>query len=440
MSTLHPNFAPRMQPALPGKAQTISVLDVGTSKIACFIARIEPGSVTGSGRSPGMGLMVRGVGHHKSAGVKGGVIVDMDDAEQAIRHAVEAAERMAGVTVERVIASLAGGRLGSQQFTCEAGIGGRAIADREIDRAMSSAVGHAVQNGRTILHAVPTDFRIDGIGGIREPRGMVGERLAADMHIASCDSAPARNLTLAIERCHLEVEAMVAAPYASALSVISEDEAEMGVAVLDMGAGTTTAAVFAGGRLQHVDSIAVGGRHVTMDIARGLSMRLDEAERLKTHAAGCQPRPTDERDMIAIPQAHSDESGQPHYVPRAQLTRIVRPRIEEILELMRDRLRSAGFGRMLNQGAVLTGGAAQLTGLVEMSQGILSSHVRLGRPAALKGMPESAGNPAFATVGGLIQYPLLAALEHIEPAAGTTRATGTSGYLARMGQWLRDSF
>jgi cell division protein FtsA len=245
---------------------------------------------------------------------------------------------------------------------------------------------------------------------------------------------------LAIERCHLDVEALVATPYASALAVISEDEAEMGVVVLDMGAGTTGAAVFAGGRLQHIDAVAVGGRHVTMDLARGLSMRLDEAERLKTHAAGCISVPADERDMIAIPQAGQDDRSHPHYVPRAQLTRIVRPRVEEILELMRDRLRAAGFGRMLNQSAVLTGGAAQLGGLVELSQGLLARNSRLGRPAVLKGMPESAANPAFATVGGLIQYPLLAGLEHVEHAGGAYRATGTGGYLARVGRWLKDSF
>jgi cell division protein FtsA len=176
------------------------------------------------------------------------------------------------------------------------------------------------------------------------------------------------------------------------------------------------------------------------EVARGLSMRLDEAERLKTHTAGCLSGPADERDMIAIPQNGQDERSHPHYVPRAQLTRIVRPRVEEILELMRDRLRSAGFGRMLNQSAVLTGGAAQLGGLVELSQGILARNARLGRPAVLKGMPESAANPAFAAVGGLIQYPLLAGLEHVEQAGGSYRATGTGGYLARVGRWLKDSF
>ncbi len=174
---------------------------------------------------------------------------------------------------------------------------------------------------------------------------MVAERLCVDMHVASVDGAAVRNLMLAVERGHLDVEAVVAAPYASGLSVIEEDEAEMGVVVLDCGGGTTSAAVFAGGHLQHIDAIAVGGHHVTMDLARGgLSMRLDDAERLKALAASCYDDAAAEREMITIPQVGEDERAAAAYVPRSHVTRIVRPRVEEIMELLRDRIRKAGFG------------------------------------------------------------------------------------------------
>jgi cell division protein FtsA len=192
---------------------------------------------------------------------------------------------------------------------------------------------------------------------------------------------------------------------------------------------------------QMVDALAVGGHHVTMDIARGLSMRLEDAERLKGLAASCYDDASNEREMITIPQVGEDERSTPAYIPRAHVTRIVRPRVEEILELTRDRIRQAGFGSILNRSVVLTGGASQLTGLVPLAQGILSRQVRLGRPMAIKGMPESARSPAFAATVGMLLYPQVAGLEHLSAGHdGTLLATGTDGYLSRMGRWLRDSF
>jgi cell division protein FtsA len=247
-------------------------------------------------------------------------------------------------------------------------------------------------------------------------------------------------MMLAAERGHVEIEALVATPYAAGLSVLEPDEAEMGVVVIDCGAGTTSAAVFAGGHLQHLDAIAVGSHHVTMDLARGLSMRLDDAERLKGIAGSCIDEPGSERDMITVPQVGLDDVAGSAFVPRAHVTRIIRPRIEEILELLRDRLRQAGFGAVLNRSVVLTGGGSLLKGVVPLSQGILSKHVRTGRPMAIKGMPESANSPAFAALAGLLVYPQVAGLEFLGAGHGGLQATGSDGYLSRMGRWLRDSF
>lgn len=430
-------MTPKMRPLSARRTTTLAVLDLGTTKVSCVIASLEPEAAGGARTHR---CRVLGIGHQRARGLKGGVIIDMDEAERTVRAAIDAAERMAGLTVQSVIVAMTGGRLASQHFMAEVGAGGRAIQDREVERAMAAATAHPVGQGRVVVHSLPTAFRLDGGAAVKEPRGMVADRLCVDMHVTSADAAAARNLMLAVERGHLEVEAIVAAPYASGLSVIEEDEAEMGVAVIDCGGGTTSAAIFSGGRLQHVDAIAVGGQHVTMDLARGLSMRLDDAERLKGLAASCFDDAAAEREMITIPQVGDDERAVSAYVPRAHVTRIVRPRVEEIVELLRDRIRKAGFGPELNRGVVLTGGASQLAGLTPLCQGLLSKQVRLGRPIAIKGLPESAKSPAFAATVGLLIYPQVASQEHLGIGRGSGRATGTDGYFSRMGRWLKDSF
>ena len=441
MSSFSHGMTPKMRPLSARKSAVLTVLDIGTTKISCVIARLEPTEAAPTGLGRTHHCRVLGIGHQRSRGVKGGAIIDMNEAERAIRTAIDAAERMAGITVESVIVTMTGGRIGSQHFMAEIGTSGRAIQDRDVERAMNSATAQSLGAGRAVLHSIPTAYRLDGSGSVREPRGMIAERLSVDMHVATTDTAAARNLMLAIERGHLEIEAMIATPYAAGLAVLDEDEAEMGVVVIDCGGGTTSAAVFAGGHLQHIDAIAVGGHHVTTDLARGLSMRLEDAERLKGLAASCFDEMGGDREMITIPQVGDDERATAAYVPRSHVTRIVRPRVEEILELMRDRLCNAGFAALLNRNVVLTGGASQLTGLTPLAQGILSKQLRLGRPMAIKGMPESAKSPAFAATVGLLIYPQVAALEHLGTGrGGAMQATGTSGYLSRMGRWLKDSF
>jgi cell division protein FtsA len=440
MSNLSHGMTPKMRPLSARKGAVMTVIDIGTVKTTCVIARLEPSDPAESGQGRTHRCRVLGIGHQRSRGMKGGVVVDMDEAERVVRSAIDAAERMAGLTIDSVVLAITGGRISSRHFLAEIGIGGRAIQDREVDRAMGSAAGHALEQGRAVLHALPTAFRLDGRAPVKEPRGMIADRLAVDMHVATVDAAAARNMMLAVERGHVEIEALVATPYASGLAVLEADEAEMGVAVIDCGGGTTSAAIFSGGHLQYVDAVAVGGNHVTMDLARGLSMRLDDAERLKGVAGSCIDESGAERDMITVPQVGADDSAGSAYVPRSHVTRIIRPRMEEILELLRDRIRQAGFGPVLNRGVVLTGGGSQLSGLVTLSQGILSKHVRLGRPTAIKGMPESAKSPAFAATAGLLIYPQVAGLEFLGAGRGGLRATGTDGYISRMGRWLRDSF
>ncbi len=433
-------FMPRrLRPLSARKSALLCVLDIGTSKIACLIAKLAPAE--SSEILPGRTHRCRilGIGHQRSRGIKGGAVVDMDEAESAIRLAVDAAERMAGVEVTSVIVNVTGGRLSSQHYSAKVAVGGKAVSDYDVHRVLEASTATMARQGRAVLHSLPTGFTLDRTRGIRDPKGMIGDELGADMHVVGCDAAAARNLILAIERCHLSIEAMVATPYAAGLSVLVDDEAELDVALIDMGGGTTSVGVFAGGHLAHVDAVAVGGNHVTTDIARGLTTRLSDAERLKTLHGTCIVSASDERETIAVPQV-GDEHDQPNHLPKSHLVRIIRPRVEEILELVRDRLAAAGFptqGRRL----VLSGGASLLTGMPEAARRILSPQVRIGRPLGIQGLPESAKSPAFAASVGLLIYPQVASIEHFEPRRESTmQATGTDGYMSRVSRWLKDSF
>jgi len=257
----------------------------------------------------------------------------------------------------------------------------------------------------------------------------------------AADIAAARNLMLAIERCHLSVEGMVASPYVAGLSVLADDEADLGAALIDMGAGTTTMAVFSGGRFIHADGFAVGGHHVTMDLARGLSTTLYDAERIKTLYGSVLAGGLDERDMITVPAVGMDDQEPPQIVSRATLTRIIKPRVEEILEMVRDRLKASSFAAEARGRIIVTGGASQITGLPELASNILGRPVRIGRPLGIAGLPEAANGAAFAVATGLLVYPQAAHLEYFETRSKRFLRSGTGGgYLARVGQWLRESF
>jgi cell division protein FtsA len=437
---LSSHLTPRMRPLSSRKSAVLSVLDVGTSKVACLIARLMPAEASDTLRGRTHRCRILGIGHQRSRGIKAGAVVDMDEAENAIRLAVDAAERMAGVQVESVIVNLSGGRLGSQLYHANISVGGKGVADYDIHRVLEAAASRTEQQGRAVLHSLPTGFSLDSTRGIRDPKGMIGDELGADMHVVSCDSAAARNLMLAIERCHLDIEAMVATPYAAGLSALVDDEAEIGTALVDLGGGTTSIGVFAGGHLTHIDAVAVGGNHVTMDIARGLTIRLSDAERLKTLYGSCIASPSDERETISVAQVGED-GDHPIHMPKSHLVRIIRPRVEEILELVRDRLQAAGFGPQAGRRLVLTGGAAQLTGMPEAARRIISNQVRVGRPLGIQGLPESAKSPAFSAAVGLLVYPQVAGIEHFEPRRkAMMQSTGTDGYMSRMGRWLRESF
>lgn len=436
-------FLPVMRPLSAKRSTIVSVLDVGTSKVCCIIAKLRPRGE--SEMLPGRThtIEVLGIGHQKARGIKAGVIIDLDAAEHSIRLAVDAAERMAGVTVESLIVNVSAGRLVSEAFSADIDLGGHPVRDEDIAQVLRAGAEHALAHERSVVHSLPIGYSLDEEHGISDPRHMLGDKLGVDMHVVTAENPPLRNLELCINRSHLSVEAMVATPYASGLAALVEDEAEMGVACIDFGAGTTTLSVFMAGRFVFTDAIAVGSHHVTMDIARGFSTRIDEAEKLKVLHGSALVGSNDDTAMVAVPQI-GDEGDSGHQVPRAHLTRIVRPRVEEILELVRDRLNRSGFAGAVGKRLVLTGGGSQLNGLGEVARRVLARNVRLGRPLGVKGLPAAAKGAAFSTAIGLLIYPQMAQLEnfssHGQSRSRTIKATGTQGPIAKFSSWLRESF
>ena len=405
MNALGSGLTPKMKPIAPRRSALVAALDVGSSKVVCLIARLRPNAPQQVLTRRSHSVEVIGFGHTVARGTKAGTVVNLAQAEEAIRQAVDSAERMASVEIESIVLSVSSGRLGSELFAADVEIVGSAVSESDIARVLSAGSRHSLREGRAILHSLPVGYSIDGVSGVRDPRGMLGSRFGVEMHVATIDVTAARNLMLAVERCHLDIEAMVASPYVSGLAVLADDEADLGAAVVDMGAGTTTIAAFLGGRLAHLDGFALGGHHVTMDLARGLNARVADAERIKTLYGTVLGGGSDERDMITVPPLNEHERDQAQVVSRATLVGIIKPRVEEILEMVRDRLAACPIAADRRCNVILTGGASQLNGLPEVAARILGRPVRIGRPLGITGAPDAAKGPAFAVAAGLLVYP-----------------------------------
>jgi len=432
---------PRLKPLSSKRAHVVSVLDIGSTKVVCMIGRLTPRAESEilPGRTHNVEII--GIGHQKSRGVKNGVITDLDAAESVVRLAVDAAERMAGLTIESLIVNVSAGRLQSDVYTATIDLGGQEVDANDLRKVLAVAGHQSLRQDRAILHSLPTGFSLDGERGIRDPLSMFGDVLGVDMHVLTAERTALKNLELCINRAHLSVEGMVATPYASGLSALVDDEVELGCACIDMGGGTTTISVFAEGKLVHIDAVSLGGHHVTTDLARGLSTRIEDAERLKVVHASALPNAGDERDLVSIPPIGEDDRDQPTQVPRALVSRIVRARIEETLELIRDRIQRSGFSPIVGKRVVLTGGASQLTGLSEAARRILARNVRIGRPMGVSGLPTAAKGPAFSTAVGLLIYPQVADMEtHAGQGGLLSSLGGGNSRIARGGQWLKESF
>ncbi|AVM76269.1 Cell division protein FtsA [Magnetospirillum gryphiswaldense MSR-1] len=407
----------------------IAALDVGSTKVCCFLARVQ---------DDGMPRIV-GIGHQVARGMRAGAVVDLEELEHSIRAAVDAAEDMANERVRAVVVNLSGGAPGSTNVKVEVSMNGHAVNEADIRRMLDHGRAHHENAERDLIHAIPVDYTIDGNEGIRDPRGMYGERLGVAIHVISAATGPVRNLMTVVHRCHLDIEARVVSPFAAGLACLVDDEKELGVTCIDMGGGTTSIAVFVAGQLVHTDVIPVGGHHVTNDIARGLSTPLSYAERMKTLYGSAIPSPSDDREMLKVPLVGEDEDGASNQVPRSMLIQIIQPRLEETLELVRSHLEKSGFDKMAGRRVVLTGGASQMQGVRDLAGLVLDKQVRLGRPVGLHGLPESTNGPAFSTCAGLIRY----AMAH-QPVAKSGRKAiqeqESPGGWGRIGSWLKRNF
>jgi cell division protein FtsA len=369
------------------------VLDIGSTKIACLIGRAES-----DGR-----LRALGFGWQKGRGVKSGGIVDLDGAERAIRAAVGQAEDMADMRLKHVVVNLSCGQPESRLFNVQWPVDGRAVTADDVKKVVREARNRAAAGGRETIHSLPLSFSADETPGVTDPRGLFCETLTAQLHVVDAGNTALRTLAACLSRCELDISALVSAPMASGLATLVGDERELGATVIDMGGGTTTMAVFAEGQLLHTAQLPFGGMHVTNDIARMLSTSVAHAERLKALYGNVQGSPDDERELLPVPQVGEDEH-QIAKIPRSLLISVIRPRVEEIFEMVKDRLETSGLGRAGGNRVVLTGGASQLGGVREMAAQMLERHVRLGKPNAMTGLPDSATAPNFATLAGLLHF------------------------------------
>jgi cell division protein FtsA len=419
---------PGMEPDPPARVRSMragpfGVLDIGTTKIACLIGRTESDGT----------LRVLGFGWQKGRGVRAGGIVDLDEAERAIRAAVGQAEDMADTRLRSVTINLSCGQPESRLFNVQWPVGGRAIVDQDLRRVVHEGRARAYSEGRETIHALPLGFSVDDVPNIGDPRGQHCDTLTARLHVVDATSTALRTLTACINRCELDIAELVSAPMAAGLATLVDDERLLGATVLDMGGGTTGMAVLSEGHVLHTAQIGIGGQHITMDIAKGLSTTMVHAERLKTLYGNARSSPDDEREMLTVPLVGEDDSHLAQ-VPRAMVVNIIRPRLEETFELVRERLDGAGLGRAAGNRVVLTGGACQLAGAREMAAHMLGRQVRLGRPGPLRGLPDAATGPAFATAAGLLAW-----------AAGDGRAINDMdfeperprGVMRRMVEFLR---
>ncbi len=384
----------------------VAILDVGSSKISCLVLRFDGAGRlhedSGIGSLAGQsGFRVIGAATTRSRGVQFGEVTAMQETERAIRTALQAAQKMADIRVDHVIACFSGANPRSYGLDAQVDLEGQLVTEAEVGRVLNACDVPDYGAGREVLHAQPVNFALDNRSGLIDPRGQMGQSLAVDMHMLTVDAVAIQNIVRCIKRCDLELAGIANSAYVSGISALVEDEQELGAACIDMGGGTTSVSIFMKKHMIYADCVRMGGDHVTSDISMGLGVPASVAERIKTFNGGVHATGADDRDLIDIGGDTGDWEHDRRTVSRAELIGIMRPRVEEILEEVRVRLDAAGFEHMPSQQIVLTGGGSQIMGLDGLASRILGQRVRLGRPLRVHGLPQSATGPGFSSVVGL---------------------------------------
>jgi cell division protein FtsA len=412
----------------------VAALDIGTAHTTALVA-----SVGGDLPRTPM-LRVLGVGQARTQGLRRGVVSDIEETTRSIRRAMEEAQHLAGVTAEAVFVGIAGEHVRAMCSTGVVAISGDEIAPADVARVNEVARARAIPQDRELLHAIPQEYRVDATSGIRDPVGMAATRLETEMYLVTIGSAPAMNLRRSVERAGFKVRELVLEPLASALAVLNEEEKELGVALVELGAGTTDVAIFHEGKIRHIGSLPYGGHNVTADLVHGLGVTQHDAEQIK-EAYGCAHEGLlgGEEQFIAVPATPTQ--GERH-LSRELMTHIIHHRMDEIFDLVAREIETAGYRGKLNAGAVLTGGGASLEGVADLAAEVLGLGARVGLPAGrLSGLRELVDEPRFTTVTGLALFGAHrialggAAVRRAGPAAG-----GVDKLARRVKEWLQDFF
>jgi cell division protein FtsA len=411
----------------------VAALDIGTAHTTALVA-----SVGGDLPRTPM-LRILGVGRARTQGLRRGVVSNIEEATHSIREALSEATRHAGVNAESLYVGIAGEHVRAMCSTGVVAISGDEIVRADVDRANEVARALAIPQDRELLHAIPQEYRVDQALGIRDPVGMVGMRLETEMYLVTIGSAPAMNLRRSIEKAGFKVKELVLEPLASALAVLSEEQKEAGVALVELGAGTTDVAIFHEGKIRHIGSLAFGGNNVTADIVHGLSVTQNDAEALK-EAYGCAYEPLLAGDeVIAVPASATHPE---RHLSRELMAHIIHQRMDEIFNLVQREIETAGYAGKLNGGVVLTGGGASLEGVAELAADVFGMRVSVGVPAGrLSGLRELIDEPRFATVTGLALY----GAHRMALGGAVVRRAGLSGtsvdkLAQRVKDWLQDFF
>jgi cell division protein FtsA len=380
--------------APPPVRKLVTALDIGSSKVCALIA--EP---TEDGD-----LKILGTGQRESRGVRRGFIADMERTEATIREAVEQAERIAGTNIESVFVGFSAGGLVSTVAGVEIEIGGQRIEKEDLGRLLRTGRDSIAPDGRMVLHALPALYTLDGLQGVKKPLGLHADKLAVDIHVVAAEPPPVRNLDLCVRSAHLGVDAIVASPVAAGKACLSEEERELGVALVELGAGVTNVSLFAGGMLVGLKSIPVGGSDITDDIASAFGTRRSEAERMKCFYGSATTSPRDNHEMIdLVPMGGGEEGTEAARITRAQLVAVIRQRLDHLIGDIAAALKELGFSGPFGRQVVITGGGSELKGIADYAQGVLGRAVRVGRPK-MAGLPEAHSGPAFVTLVGLALF------------------------------------
>ena len=413
----------------------VAGLDIGSAKTTAVIAE-----VVGETKRPT--IKVLGVGQARTTGMRRGMVADIEETTRSIRKALQDAERMSGAQITDLYAGIAGEHVRAMTSKGIVAVSNDEIAKSDVDRANEVARAQAIPPDRELLHAIPQEYTVDRDTGIRDPIGMSGTRLEVEMYLVTIGSSPAVNLRKSVERAGYKVRDLVLEPLASALAVLTEDEKELGVALVEMGAGTTDLAVFHEGKIRHLGTVAFGGNNVTSDIVHGLGVTQADAERLKERHGCAYEALVDPQDIIKLPSTVAQGDRQ---IPRELLAHIIHQRMDEIFDLVQRDVAAAGFAGKLAAGVVITGGAAAMEGAAELASDVFGTGVRVGTPSEqVGGLSEAVDASRFATVVGLAQFGAQRMMLGGASASARRMRLPTGSGMEKWGEkikfWLQDFF